>query len=46
VAGKEVTPFVLKRVNELTKGASLKANIALVGDFYLTLGMLARVVLR
>jgi len=30
VAGKETTPFLLKRVNEVTAGASLKANIALV----------------
>jgi pseudouridine-5'-phosphate glycosidase len=30
VAGKEVTPFLLQRVNEVTAGASLKANIALV----------------
>jgi pseudouridine-5'-phosphate glycosidase len=30
VAGRDVTPYVLKRVAELTGGASLKANIALV----------------
>jgi pseudouridine-5'-phosphate glycosidase len=30
VAGKAVTPFLLGRVNELTSGASLSANIALV----------------
>jgi len=30
VLGKEVTPFVLQRVNELTKGQSLQANIALI----------------
>jgi pseudouridine-5'-phosphate glycosidase len=30
IAGKETTPFLLKRVNEVTAGASLKANIALV----------------
>lgn len=30
IAGKETTPFLLQRVNEATKGASLKANIALV----------------
>ncbi|KAJ1840052.1 hypothetical protein LPJ73_006556, partial [Coemansia sp. RSA 2703] len=30
VRGKESTPFLLKRVVELTKGASLVANIALV----------------
>ncbi|CAD7957478.1 unnamed protein product [Amoebophrya sp. A120] len=30
ILGKDVTPFLLKRVNELTKGKSLAANIALV----------------
>jgi pseudouridine-5'-phosphate glycosidase len=30
IVGKETTPFLLKRVNEATTGASLKANIALV----------------
>ncbi|CAO3564605.1 unnamed protein product [Mortierella alpina] len=30
IAGKESTPFLLKRVNELTGGNSLKSNIALV----------------
>jgi len=30
IAGKETTPFLLQRVNEVTGGASLKANIALV----------------
>ncbi|KAL9961537.1 hypothetical protein ACROYT_G030495 [Oculina patagonica] len=30
VVGKEVTPFVLQRVNELTKGQSLQANMALI----------------
>ncbi len=30
VAGKQVTPYLLKRINELTQGASLKTNIALV----------------
>ena len=30
VLGRDVTPFLLKRVNELTKGASLIANIALI----------------
>ncbi|XP_055049038.2 uncharacterized protein [Misgurnus anguillicaudatus] len=30
VTGKDVTPFVLQRVNELTKGKSLQANIALI----------------
>ena len=30
IQGKELTPFLLKRVNEMTKGASLRANISLV----------------
>jgi pseudouridine-5'-phosphate glycosidase len=30
IAGKKVTPFLLQRVNDVTAGASLKANIALV----------------
>jgi pseudouridine-5'-phosphate glycosidase len=30
ISGKETTPFLLKRVNEATAGASLMANIALV----------------
>jgi pseudouridylate synthase len=30
IRGQTVTPFLLKRVNELTKGKSLKANLALL----------------
>lgn len=30
IAGSKVTPFLLKRVNELSEGESLKANIALI----------------
>ncbi|XP_041474979.1 pseudouridine-metabolizing bifunctional protein C1861.05-like isoform X1 [Lytechinus variegatus] len=30
IGGKEVTPFILSRVNALTQGKSLEANIALV----------------
>jgi pseudouridylate synthase len=30
IAGKRVTPYLLKRINELTHGQSLKTNIALV----------------
>lgn len=30
IAGKAVTPFLLKRITEITQGRSLKANIALV----------------
>jgi pseudouridine-5'-phosphate glycosidase len=30
VQGKELTPFLLKRISELTKGESMKANLALL----------------
>jgi pseudouridine-5'-phosphate glycosidase len=30
IGGKEATPFMLAKVNEITSGASLKANIALI----------------
>lgn len=30
VHGKEVTPFLLKRISELTKGESMKSNLALL----------------
>ena len=30
--GREVTPFVLRRVNELTRGESLVANVALINN--------------
>jgi pseudouridine-5'-phosphate glycosidase len=30
ISGQEVTPFLLSRVSELSKGASLKANLALL----------------
>ncbi|XP_070763979.1 uncharacterized protein [Enoplosus armatus] len=30
ITGRDVTPFVLQKVNELTKGKSLQANIALI----------------
>ncbi|XP_018540061.1 uncharacterized protein zgc:136858 isoform X2 [Lates calcarifer] len=30
ITGREVTPFILQKVNELTKGKSLQANIALI----------------
>lgn len=32
IAGKAATPFMLARVNEITGGDSLKANVALVGN--------------
>ncbi|EDV30768.2 uncharacterized protein Dana_GF15023 [Drosophila ananassae] len=30
ISGKEVTPFLLSAISEITKGSSLKANIALI----------------
>lgn len=30
IVGKKITPYILQRVNELTSGGSLNANIALV----------------
>ncbi len=30
VHGKELTPFLLNRISELTKGESMKANLALL----------------
>jgi pseudouridine-5'-phosphate glycosidase len=30
IRGQRVTPFLLERVNELTGGASLRANLALL----------------
>lgn len=30
VSGKDITPFLLKRVNEITCGDSLKSNISLL----------------
>jgi pseudouridine-5'-phosphate glycosidase len=30
IQGSAITPFLLKRVSELTKGDSLKANLALL----------------
>ncbi|HNS62460.1 MAG TPA: pseudouridine-5'-phosphate glycosidase, partial [Anaerolineales bacterium] len=30
IHGKEVTPFLLQRINEMTKGKSMKANLALL----------------
>ena len=30
IEGKEVTPFLLEHISQLTKGESLKSNIALV----------------
>lgn len=30
LAGSKITPFLLQRINQLTGGASLKANISLI----------------
>ncbi|CAG8484740.1 4676_t:CDS:10 [Funneliformis caledonium] len=30
IRGKDVTPFLLRRVNEITQGGSLKSNVALI----------------
>ena len=30
ISGRDITPFLLKRIAELTGGESLKANIALI----------------
>ncbi|KAI6047678.1 indigoidine synthase A-like protein [Pisolithus marmoratus] len=40
--GKEVTPWLLKRVGELTQGRSLESNIALVRNTALIGGQIAR----
>lgn len=42
VHGKEVTPFVLKRVAELTEGESRRANVALLVNNALVGGQIAR----
>jgi pseudouridine-5'-phosphate glycosidase len=30
ITGKNITPFLLQRINELTNGESLKSNITLI----------------
>jgi len=42
IKGNEVTPFLLKRINELTGGESLRANIALVKNNVAVSGAVAR----
>lgn len=42
IAGKAVTPFLLKRIFELTKGASLATNIALVRNNARLAAMIAK----
>lgn len=42
VAGKDITPYVLSRVSELTDGASMAANIALLINNARVAGQIAR----
>jgi len=42
IGGKDITPYVLNRVSELTKGASMKANIALLINNSRIAGEIAR----
>jgi len=42
IGGKDMTPFMLNRVSELTKGASMKANIALLINNSRIAGEIAR----
>ena len=42
VGGKDITPYVLNRVRELTKGASMKGNIALLVNNARIAGDIAR----
>jgi pseudouridylate synthase len=46
VHGQEVTPFLLKRVSELTKGASLRANLALLVNNARLAAMISRYLYR
>ena len=42
ISGKDVTPFLLKRIFELSKGTSLKSNIALVKNNALIAAKIAK----
>ena len=42
ISGKDVTPFLLKRIFELSKGASLTSNIALVKNNALLAAKIAK----
>ena len=42
IGGKDITPFVLSRVSELTQGASMAANIALLVNNAKIAGQIAR----
>ncbi len=46
VRGQQVTPFLLARVSELTKGASLQANLALLVNNARVAAMIARYLYR
>ncbi len=41
ILGRDITPFLLKRVNEISGGASLKSNLALVKNNALVGGQIA-----
>jgi pseudouridine-5'-phosphate glycosidase len=42
IRGQALTPFLLKRINELTKGKSLRANLALLNNNARLAAQLAR----
>jgi pseudouridine-5'-phosphate glycosidase len=46
VRGQEVTPFLLEKVSELTKGSSLRANLALLVNNARIAAMIARYLYR
>jgi len=46
VSGKEVTPFLLKKVNELTEGDSLRANLGLLLNNAAVAAQIARALVR
>jgi pseudouridine-5'-phosphate glycosidase len=46
IHGKDVTPFLLQRVSEMTAGKSLRANISLLVNNALVAGMIATAVCR
>ncbi|HRL13158.1 MAG TPA: pseudouridine-5'-phosphate glycosidase [Aggregatilineales bacterium] len=46
IHGKDVTPYLLQRVSEITAGKSLRANISLLENNALVAGMIANAVCR
>jgi pseudouridine-5'-phosphate glycosidase len=46
VRGQRVTPFLLEKVSQLTKGASMRANLALLVNNAHLAGMIARYIYR